>query len=216
MPRPCQAFVPVAATAGTGRGAQGWQSRKCAPRLGKPVLSTSWGALYYYDYVFIEDIRRRQGTSATRPGRPDAGLERAHGSTHQPGWAGRRQGGGKDGKGASSTAASAEPRYAGFSTGVEAGWRARRHVRSRERSAQRPGGAPFTRIRRSRFPRRCSCRGKAGSPGCARAQEGLQQVRRQRPAEKIALVVHAPRAGQQLALLGGFHPFGDDVQAQAA
>lgn len=73
MPRPCQAFVPVAATAGTGRGAQGWRSRKCAPPLGKPVLSTSRGALYYYDYVFIEDLRRRQGTSAARPGRPDTG-----------------------------------------------------------------------------------------------------------------------------------------------
>lgn len=69
MPRPLASFVPVAMTAGTGLAAQTCRSRKCAPRLRKPGLSTPAPAPYYYDYVFIEALRRRQGTSsaACRP-----------------------------------------------------------------------------------------------------------------------------------------------------
>jgi hypothetical protein len=45
--------------------------------------------------------------------------------------------------------------------------------------------------------------------GSRRAQEGLQKVHRQGAAEEVALVVLTACAGQQIALLGRFHPFGD-------
>ena len=73
------AFVPARATTGAGRGAQGWQRAKCAPALAKMQLSTRQAALYYYDYVFIKEIRRRQRTTgATRT----AGVD--EGGMHQP------------------------------------------------------------------------------------------------------------------------------------
>ena len=88
----CIAFVPAGETTGAGLGAQGWQWAKCAPALAKMQLSTRLAALYYYDYVFIKDIRRRQRTTgATRtagvhgggtrmPRVPDPGMRRARGA----------------------------------------------------------------------------------------------------------------------------------------
>ena len=59
-------------------------------------------------------------------------------------------------------------------------------------------------------------RGRAGRLRSRRAQEGPQEVRRQGAAEEVALVELAARAGQQRALLGRFHAFGDHFQPQAA
>ncbi|WP_143226731.1 hypothetical protein [Acidovorax sp. 62] len=47
-------------TAQTPGGAQGLLRRKCLPANGKKQLSTLNTGLYYYDYVFIKKLRRRQ------------------------------------------------------------------------------------------------------------------------------------------------------------
>lgn len=56
-------FVPDGVTAAQGIGTQGSDARKCVLPLGKQQLSTQKTALYYYDYVYIENIRRRQRTT---------------------------------------------------------------------------------------------------------------------------------------------------------
>jgi hypothetical protein len=63
---PFQEFVPVSGTAESAGGAQGSNQRKCAPRLAKTQLSTKIRAFYYYDYVFIEELRRRQSKKSGR------------------------------------------------------------------------------------------------------------------------------------------------------
>jgi hypothetical protein len=56
-------------------GAQGLQPRKCAPAQGKTRLSTKKAALYYYDYVFIKTLRRRQkNKSANQSGLQNRGV----------------------------------------------------------------------------------------------------------------------------------------------
>ena len=47
-------------TAQTRGGAQGLQRCKWLPANGKKQLSTKNTGLYYYDYVFIKKLRRRQ------------------------------------------------------------------------------------------------------------------------------------------------------------
>lgn len=47
-------------TAQTRGGAQGLQRCKWLPANGKKQLSTKNAGLYYYDYVFIKKLRRRQ------------------------------------------------------------------------------------------------------------------------------------------------------------
>jgi hypothetical protein len=48
---------------------------KCAPRLQKNQLSTARVAPYYYDYVFIKDIRRKTGNNSRAVGEVLCGLQ---------------------------------------------------------------------------------------------------------------------------------------------
>ena len=60
-------FIPGATTAAAGAGAQSWAAPKWAPAFRKTHLSTPRARLYYYDYVFIETLRRRQGKTLATP-----------------------------------------------------------------------------------------------------------------------------------------------------
>ena len=60
-------FYPRRGDSGSGGGCTELAAPKWAPAFRKTHLSTPRARLYYYDYVFIETLRRRQGKTLATP-----------------------------------------------------------------------------------------------------------------------------------------------------